>query len=120
LKARGIWQKVQNGLNAAIFGDTTKSKFNTIHATGGFAIVITSGADYPNGYSTDGYKVLLREGQISEYSANDIGDCILYAIDDDMTIARAVPTHDNGWRQLKGHAVKIANANAKRVASRVI
>jgi len=89
LKARGIWQNIQNGLNAspATPEGTVGLKFLTIHGTGNFAIVITSGEGYANYYSVDGYKVLLCETQLPEMNANDIAGLVCGAIMDDMIVA---------------------------------
>jgi len=89
LKTRGIWQQIQNGLNAttatpeSIFG----TKFFKIYNTGNFGIIIESNANYNNGfYGVNGYKVLLCELQLIEYSSLDIIGCIQAAISSDMII----------------------------------
>jgi len=85
LKTRGIWQQLQDGFNASTTGDgDAKNKFYAIHSTGNFAIVITSGTNYPNGYAVDGYKILFNENQLSEWSASDIGNGICDIVWDDM------------------------------------
>ena len=88
LKARGIWQKINDGLNAS----TAKPdgyfgiKFYSIYALGNFAIVIEGNKTYTNGfYGLDGYKILFCETQLSEYTAIYIRDCIEAAILD-MTL----------------------------------
>jgi len=90
LKTRGIWQQIQNGLNASVATPESAFglKFAAIHDTGNFAIVITSGPGNLSGYSVDGYKVLLAEAQLPEMGNNDIAGIIGDAIMDDMTVAQ--------------------------------
>ena len=90
LKARGIWKQIQNGFDAVTIDptDAVALKFIAICDTGNFAIVITSGADYPDGYAVDGYKILFRENQLSGFSAVELGDGIV-SITYDMTLAKA-------------------------------
>jgi len=92
LKARGIWQKVQDGLSASSVdpGDAIGLKFDAIHATNNFAIVITSGVDYPNGYAVDGHEILFRENQLSGYGSEDFAFFLEGAIYDGMTVAKGM------------------------------
>ena len=81
LKARGIHKQIQDGLDTVTNpGQTWIKKFNAIHATGKFAIVITSGADYENEYEVEEYEVLFRENQILTYSSTDIGGVVNLAV----------------------------------------
>jgi len=87
LKERGIWKQIQDGIDTQTINPASEwaIKFNEIYATGNFAIVITSGEDYIDGIDVDGYKVLFRENQLSEYTAEDIGGGIYFVVDSLMT-----------------------------------
>jgi len=88
LKVRGIWQKINDGLNAS----TAKPdgafgiKFYTIYAIGNFAIVINSGEDFLDYYSFSDHKVIFRENQVLEYNSGEIIGCIEAAILHDMKL----------------------------------
>jgi len=72
--------KLQDALTPiTTFGPDT-AKFNAIHATGNFAIVVNSGADYPDGAAFDGYRILFRESQLAGYTLGDIRDVVLHGI----------------------------------------
>jgi hypothetical protein len=86
LKARGIHGQIQGGLNDARLKPDDTTKFNKIYASGDFAIVIESGADYIDGYSTSGHQILFRENQLSGFTSYDIGSGIQTAIRFDMTV----------------------------------
>ena len=85
LKDRGFFTQIQNALNGSKLGNNPEHKivikFNQIND---FAIVVESGENYPDGYSTNGYEVLFRENQLPGFSSEDILTCIEIAIEFDM------------------------------------
>ena len=87
LKARNIHAQIQDGLNATTLNSTETTKFNAIYATGNFAIVITGGAEYDEGYSVEGYEILLHENQVVGYTSINISGVIRAAVIYDMTIS---------------------------------
>ena len=91
LKTRGIWQIIQNALTASDIDPNGMmgTKWNTIHATGNFAIVIETNKTYPNGYyRVDGHKIFFSDDLLSDFDSQDITDCIDTAIMNDMTVAQ--------------------------------
>jgi len=88
LKERGIWHKIQDGLDSQTINPegNWKKKFEAIYETGNFAIIITNGLDFEDGYSFIEYNILFRENQLFGFSAEDIGGAIYFSIQNDMNI----------------------------------
>ena len=105
LNKRGIVTQFESALDVKeIPASGFMNNFNAIYNADKFiSIVINTGDDYIEGVDIEGYKILLREGQLANYDTKDIWDAIAYAVEDMMT----PPESAKGLNKSK---VKVAGA----------
>ena len=119
----GVAGKIEDALNGAFdaSGNSTKNRFRNVFGTGDAVTIIVG--NRPTGdftYETvgDGATLYLNINALNNADLQSKITAAITAMNSfESTTAQILPTHDKGWKQVKGHAVRMANA--KRIASRV-